>query len=928
MNGGGERKTLHFSQDEARKFEMADNHGTQSARSGSLRPEARPCEWKSLTESQRTIFQQLVALLNDALNQVEFNQSDAAKDCVTSSEFPDRLRQQTRRINPVIMVSGRRGTGKTSLLLTLQREIICAANEAFNPKDCDCKPPVDVSRLLAKLRTRIVWLETLDLEPLPESTGLMAAIMARIDQAITEESEKSNLTLSRPLSEFGKKLQDLNELCLDVCLAWDHDYPRIGGNTDTDMHSRELWRVEKARTNLQTRFVKVLNDLAKETPWIAQKKNPLFILPVDDIDLNPSRCLELLRLVRSFTTPRFVVLLFGDYDIAQSVVKLSFLKEFGQVLPKQVKTGDPLWESVEKHANRLGAEAIRKMLPPNQRFRIDPVSLSEVLKFSRGAAETKPLGELLGEIKIPFQLYDSMPELNLLMWIDREWPNKVSASNTDLQRPKDSDQSVTSPWPPSARPSAGLAFTTTLRKLADLQIGLEEYIQNENQESRLGQFIETLWIEFQRGLLEDGLNSQPDAEQEIDYTPTASLLRVHFHLKFAAPPERTVVMPFPEASLVRLQFPAEPRLVDNTTDPPTEILNVQSTSATLGRGVLLHDLIVLANTTTVNPISIPTIEQLELVRIDWKLDSVAEACTVVWPGPSLKTVWELELFLANWNRFRLHLPTDAKLSREEMRPVTNFWLAICGAFAFKSKTLWDVVKEMKVNSNNDQKDIIAIYANVSKDALSENMLSDVDDWLVRAAAFLGPENYIDDGIAKAFFRNRSLKDYWSLSRCQEGVQNLRRRSVSKPTSLFSIALLNPKDFHDAITLGLERAKDTAEGMFDAPNPFRQNALRSGESAESVTSSLVGALNEAIAGIHDNSVVTKQFTVAKSKLGELRRGVSRRTIAGAEVQKAISLIENTISTIEGTIPIFKLVEKSTVNTFGGFCPSLPIEDMTL
>ncbi len=132
----------------------------------------------------------------------------------------------------------------------------------------------------------------------------------------------------------------MKELSLDVCLAWDRAYPRLGGTTDLDQHAHDLMRVEKARTSLQSRFANLLNDLAANTHWKSDKQKLLFVLPVDDIDFNPARCLELLRLVRSFRTPRFVVLLFGDYEVARQVVNLSFLNEFGKLLPRQLATRD------------------------------------------------------------------------------------------------------------------------------------------------------------------------------------------------------------------------------------------------------------------------------------------------------------------------------------------------------------------------------------------------------------------------------------------------------------------------------------------------------------------------------------------------------------------------------------------------------------
>lgn len=293
---------------------MDQNEHTLSGSRATLRPEARPFTYVSLIESQREAFNKIIALLTEALEQLELSRREAGE----YRKFPQRLRPQTRRFNPVIMISGRRGTGKTSLLLALQREVIQAPEFA-------ARPGADPG--LTALSQRIVWLETLDLEPLPQDTTLMAAIMARIEKAVDEDCTPGEHATRHSQEKYDRVIRALNELSLDVCLAWDRKSLR-SGNADIDLHARELRRLEQSRTSLMPRFMKLLEDLAAEAPWSLGKRDPLFVLPVDDIDLNPSRCLELLRLVRSFVTPRLVVLIMGDIQIVRSVVNASYLKDF------------------------------------------------------------------------------------------------------------------------------------------------------------------------------------------------------------------------------------------------------------------------------------------------------------------------------------------------------------------------------------------------------------------------------------------------------------------------------------------------------------------------------------------------------------------------------------------------------------------------
>ena len=664
------------------------------------------------------------------------------------------------------MVSGGRGTGKTSLLLTLQREVIraSAATRAGSPNG------------LTDLQQRIVWLETLDLEPLPVGTGLMAAIMGLIEQAVDEDSIKDDLGLRRPQTDSATTMQDLSNLSLDVCLAWDPDYPRLGGSTDTDLYARELMRVEKARTNLQPRFAKLLNDLAASVPWKSCMRKPLFVLPVDDIDLNPARCLELLRLIRSFRTPRFVVLLFGDYEVARLVVNLSFLEEFSRLLPRPDATRK-VRANIDGQAFRLGVEAIRKMLPPNQRFHIESVSVPEALLFPPNEDRIESIGTLLGKIDVPYKLYSSPTKLSLAEWV-----------------------SGGSHWPEGNAPSAGLAFTTTLRKLADLWIRLEELTSGDTDEA-LDKLIATLWVEFQRGLVEDGVVTGRKAQDELDYTPDAALAYGPFRLDFAPTPEVENEIPSPRASRLQLRFPGRALLV---ATPKTEMPTGLPTPQTLGRAVLLHDLMKLTGATAFNPLVIPQVQTLGLVRLDWQLEVGGTACSVAWPAPTLATAWELELFLALWAKFRSSLSDVilSNVSRDELIPASTFWLALCGAFAFESEALWKIVGRSLTGADNLLKGIVTEYgrqaaapSQTAGKRSNRRLAADVDqpaptagraaDWLLRTAAFLSCESYIDPSVAEAFHANEKLKSYWSgPSRPlnKQVIQDHRRRTTRKRSS--------------------------------------------------------------------------------------------------------------------------------------------------
>ena len=78
----------------------------------------------------------------------------------------------------------------------------------------------------------------------------------------------------------------------------------------------------------------------------------------------------------------------------------------------------------------------------------------------------------------------------------------------------------------------------------------------------LNEFIGTLWVEFQRGLAEDGVVTGPEAQDELPYAPDAALPFGPFGLRFGRVNAILSAMPYPRASRVWLNFVAKPSLED------------------------------------------------------------------------------------------------------------------------------------------------------------------------------------------------------------------------------------------------------------------------------------------------------------------------------------------------------------------------------
>src|SRR5262245_46939814 len=141
-----------------------------------LRPEARPLDWERLDKSQQTAVEQIVHLMDEAVSQIPHDRTKGKESGGTGGSF----RLDDDRASRIVLLSGERGTGKTTVLLSIKRLTEKAVRDSRE------KLKIRVSGQVAELSRRIVWLEPIDMEPLAEPTNLLAAILTRVEAAASK----------------------------------------------------------------------------------------------------------------------------------------------------------------------------------------------------------------------------------------------------------------------------------------------------------------------------------------------------------------------------------------------------------------------------------------------------------------------------------------------------------------------------------------------------------------------------------------------------------------------------------------------------------------------------------------------------------------------------------------------------------------------
>ena len=588
-----------------------------------LRLEAHPFKWSQLTKRQQGAVETVAELLLDALKALDRRKDKEDKEVEALDLDPDRRSQ-------LAFIDGERGMGKTSVLLAVQRLL---REESI---DKDMVPPEPVQRLHAQ-RHRVVWLETLDMEPLSGAANLLAAILVRIEERLASPGSRVPPRAAAAfddLDAYEKIVSKLAELRVDAVLAWQGTDPRRAEHTDPTTYASEVLSSERAGLRLNPRLGEVLKGLADLTKTARGSQDPIFVIPVDDFDLAASRCLELLRIIRMVTTPHLFFLVAGNTRIAEIVLRLEGEGDLAKLAGRHLVPEEARW--LRQTGMEIAANNLRKLLPPWQRARLDEVDTNEALKF-----KASPEGETLEQA------------LEGITVVRNNAPSEKSKTSLKLfLMPQ--DKQVTLQY--AGAESLGGKPRQILDRILLFTRHKGEHGPGPDPEKDWGnQLLRDLAEDLQREARE---HAQLDLEQRdrlLEMLDTSGGVRFDIRGVLKLIIERSYGSPIPfDGGTVWLYEPARPRWVfrDNRVERSGEgSLHEPSLPRHLAAGVTaLHDLAISLWGGYVFPSSIHYQPQgyFDPVAVDWSTRT--EEPVIRWHMPEWWTIRESDRFLQHWQR--------------------------------------------------------------------------------------------------------------------------------------------------------------------------------------------------------------------------------------------------------------------------------------
>lgn len=327
--------------------------------------EARPLQWQQLAEYE----QSLLARIHKHLNEICDNLPTEDQRSTTSSQQPWAELESDPR-GRVMVIDGERGSGKTTLFLTLLKQLRDGALKT-----------TDVPREI-QVATRVRPLTILDFDPLPEGLSLHAWLVQAWLPLVEylETHGRGSRHTSRDESAFEPAIlrEEWDRLFERAVMGWT-DVRDSRPMLDRMFDHREQLHNYQVLANDWRRFVNnVFNRLEKTD----DRDAALILVPLDDVDLQVRRNLELIHAMRLLRHPRVVYLVTAHLEHTREVLFFDYQRQHRGVAGLATSSAMPPEDGFMKKRCQILADALmEKAFPKTHRFQTAPVRMDLLLSL-------------------------------------------------------------------------------------------------------------------------------------------------------------------------------------------------------------------------------------------------------------------------------------------------------------------------------------------------------------------------------------------------------------------------------------------------------------------------------------------------------------------------------------------------------------------
>ena len=288
----------------------------------------------------------------------------------------------------VLLLDGERGTGKTSLLLTMAHRWNVHSNcgvERHGHNPVKYKKRIEGIKPLhlvhdGNLPEQFHPLRILDFDPIPPQMSLISGIVHAWQPLVAKYDE---LTKCPPdCDDEVDTLEDRWEKLFRVATVGWSPVPAAKGLLEQVLDRQEQVREWQ---NLGQRWYEFVSEVIRRGKRLKDSHRldcaPVFIIMIDDVDLQVERIREVLPALRLLYHPNVAFLVAAHWEHLIDTLKIDFLGRQNRLANREIERNALTEADDDKWAATLAFAAATKVFPRKNKWTLRKLSLSELLAF-------------------------------------------------------------------------------------------------------------------------------------------------------------------------------------------------------------------------------------------------------------------------------------------------------------------------------------------------------------------------------------------------------------------------------------------------------------------------------------------------------------------------------------------------------------------
>ena len=382
-----------------------------SIRKGKLVSDSPTGSHKSLDTSPLTLEQlsdHEIATILLIERQLQMQQPRNSKE--EESEKPYLASVQVRSPN-VLLLDGARGTGKTSLLLTMAHRWIGGSNFEFERNDSSDTRINARENPTKNVRTtyretipyRIHPLRILDFDPIPPQMPLIAGIVDAWRPIVVTYDELTGIPAD--FDHEGETLEDRWEKLFRVAAVGWSAVPAPKGLLEQVLDRQEQVRDWQGLGQRWQQFVTEVIKCGKRLKEPHRLVDgPVFVIMIDDVDLQVERIRELLPALRLLYHPNVSFLVAADWDHLVDTLETDFVGQHNRLASHDRENHSTPGDYGKRWAGTLAFAAATKVFPLKNKWALRRLTLHELLAFPRSGSGVVDSEELDGRSPVTMRM--------------------------------------------------------------------------------------------------------------------------------------------------------------------------------------------------------------------------------------------------------------------------------------------------------------------------------------------------------------------------------------------------------------------------------------------------------------------------------------------------------------------------------------------